>query len=300
MGFSFNIKSVPEDRDRRILLLAFILSVLFHIFLFWLLNQKNWLKENPVSLKDSPPEEVTIIFPENKPKTKPKEWKIVDNTNENEEIPEKTDLLSNMNSRARNPELTKELGEIPNSKGNVPFADLSPLPKFKSFPNFQSKPFNRKALIGEGSEESSLEKEYTKSKLQEAQSSTSKGANQILDQKKFSVEDLGALSLSTYRWEWAPYVNALKQRLYQVWFTPPAYYRLGLISGYTIVQFTIDRTGQLTNLNVLKQVGHKSLELSSTEAIKAIFPFLPLPEDFPEESLTITAKLIYPDLRRGR
>ncbi|MEJ2054361.1 MAG: energy transducer TonB, partial [Calditrichaceae bacterium] len=106
--------------------------------------------------------------------------------------------------------------------------------------------------------------------------------------------------LSTYEWEWAPYINAMKNKLERVWYAPTAYYRLGLIHGYTVIRYTVDRSGNMTDMEVLYQEGHNSLEISSVSAIKALFPFLPLPENFPEETLTITVKLIYPDLRARR
>ncbi len=306
MGLVINLKakirsgSFWEDRNKRILIIAFILSILFHVLLFLFLNLNNWLEPKSVSLEKSLPEQLTIIFPENKPKPKTKEWKIVQNANENEQIPNKTDLLSDKNSRAKNPSLAKETGALPKSSGNAAIPDFSPMPRFKSFSNFQTKRFNKSALLGEQANKSLTENQ--KKRMQKAQfrSTPSQGANQMMEQKNFSVEDLGALSLSTYKWEWAPYVNALKNKLYQVWFAPPAYYQLGLIHGYTVIRFTIDRQGNMTNMEVLKQVGHKSLQISSSEAIKALFPFLPLPEDFPDKNLTITAKLIYPDLRQGR
>ncbi len=301
MGFAF-IKNKEEDggNERQILIIAFILSVLFHLFLLWLLNQENLFSTKRLELKKSPPQELVITFPENKPQPKQKEWKIVQNMNENEERPEDTDLLADRNSRAKNPVKSKLTGNTPLSQGNTDIQDFSPTPRFKEFANYQTKTFSKKALIGETSANELMQQNRENTAKAFPQNQASQGANQIYNQKKFSVEDLGALSLSTYKWEWAPYVNALKNKLYQVWFTPPAYHRLGIIHGYTVVRFTISRKGKLTNLEVLKQVGHHSLELSSTEAIKALFPFLPLPEDFPEKELTITAKLIYPDLRRGR
>ena len=122
----------------------------------------------------------------------------------------------------------------------------------------------------------------------------------MLQQRKFSVEDIGAISLSTYRWEWAPYINAMKNKLHRVWYAPTAYYKLGLIHGQTIIRYTIDRSGNITDMEVLNHNGHSSLENSSVSAINALFPFLPLPENFPEETLTITVKLIYPNLRARR
>lgn len=306
MDFIINLKdkiktgSFWEDKNKRILALAFLLSLLFHALLFLFLNLNNWLEPHPVSLQEDKPEKVTIVFPENKPKPKAKEWKIVQNTNENEELPDKTDLLSDKNSRAKNPSIAKEKGALPKSSGNAALPDFSPAPSFKTFPKFQTKRFDKSALLGERMAQNVHEEQQKQLQKAQMQSRPIQGANQMMNQKNFSVEDLGAISLSTYKWEWAPYVNALKNKLYQVWFAPPAYYQLGLIHGYTVVRFTIDKQGNMTNMEVLKQVGHKSLQLSSTEAIRALFPFLPLPKDFPEKNLTITAKLIYPDLRQGR
>ena len=305
MNLAVNLKakiessSLWKDRSKRIFILAFILSILFHAVLFLFLNLNSLLNPKIVTPEKDKPEELVITFPENKPKPRPKEWKIVQNINENEQIPDKTDLLSDKNSRASNPEMTTQKGALPKSTGNAALPDFSPAPSFKSFQKFQNKTFTKSALGEETSMALNDSRAQQTQKFQ-PQSQARQGANQIMNQKDFSVEDLGAISLSTYKWEWAPYVNALKNKLYQVWFAPPAYYQLGLIHGYTIVRFTIDKQGQMTDIQVLKHVGHKSLQLSSTEAIKALFPFLPLPKDFPDKTLTITAKLIYPDLRQGR
>jgi len=121
--------------------------------------------------------------------------------------------------------------------------------------------------------------------------------NNIYDQKQFSADQMGDISLSTYAWEWAPYINALKRKLYTVWFTPPAYNRLGLIYGQTVIEFSISRDGELLYYKVRDHQGHESLEKSSVNAIIAVFPFKKLPDNFPEDNLTITARLIYPKLK---
>lgn len=302
MNLAINLKTKIEssflwkDRSKRIFILAFILSILFHVLLFLFLNLNSLLSPNVVSSDKAKPEELVITFPENKPRPRQKEWKIVQNMNENKQIPDKTDLLSDKNSRAKNPQMSANKGALPKSMGNAALPDFSPAPSLKSFQRFQSKTFTKSAL----GEQASLALNNSQTQKAQPQSQPRQGANQMMNQKDFSVEDLGAISLSTYKWQWAPYVNALKNKLYQVWFAPPAYYQLGLIYGYTIVRFTIDKQGQMIDIQVLKQVGHKSLQLSSTEAIRALFPFLPLPKDFPDKTLTITAKLIYPDLRQGR
>jgi hypothetical protein len=88
----------------------------------------------------------------------------------------------------------------------------------------------------------------------------------------FDADLVGDFALSTYEWEWAPYWLAFKRKLNRVWYAPPAYYELGLIHGHTILRFKISRSGQISELKVLRQVGHSSLEQSSVSAIDAVFP----------------------------
>ena len=285
------------DTRQKILLFAIIISLLLHVGFFLLIGYKDLLAFD-TNTKESVPEEVTIVFPENKPGPDNVPREIVQNMNENEEIPDQSNLLSDRNSRARNAERNGEIGNTPMSTGNVPLSNLSNAPSKRSFKSFSNRRFSSKALTGETTDDPrTLEDE---SQGEQQQSFESDGSNQMMEQKKFSVEDIGSISLSTYQWEWAPYINAMKNKLERVWYAPTAYYKLGLIYGYTVIQYTVDRSGNMTNMEVLYQEGHNSLETSSVSAIKALFPFLPLPENFPEETLTITVKLIYPNLRARR
>lgn len=286
------------DQHHKILIIALIISILLHLVLFWFIGFKNLLAFERDTERESIPEEVTFIFPENKPPEPIQAREIVQNINENDERPDQSDLLSERNSRARNPDRTDISGDRPLSAGNSPFSNLSGPPSERSFKDFGSKRFSSKALTGESAERPRPETEERGEAGQ--QSSEAEGSNQILDQKKFSVEEVGSISLSTYQWEWAPYINAMKNKLYRVWYAPSAYYELGLIHGHTVIMYTINRSGNLVALEVLNHEGHPALEKSSTDAIQALFPFLPLPDQFPDETLVITAKLYYPDLRARR
>jgi len=246
-----------------------------------------------VKLEKSVPEEIEFIFPENKPK------EVVQNMNETEERPDKSDYLSDKNSRARNPIVTDKRGDNPFSKGNTPFSNLSSGKELRTFKPQPRKRFSKEAITGQKSDASSQDGEQDKRDNSNKPASMA-GSNQVMNQQDFSVEEVGALTLSTYQWPWAPYINAMKNKLNRVWYPPPAYYMLGIIHGYTIIRFVVTRDGHLKDIKVLRHEGHESLKLSSEEAIKALFPFLPLPDEFPDETLTITAKLYYPDLRRRR
>ena len=89
--------SYKIDREKRKYVIAFVLSAMIHILFLVFLNADLYRIDLTEDKQDIP-EEVTIVFPENKPK------QVVENINENEQIPENSDLLSDRNSRAANPE----------------------------------------------------------------------------------------------------------------------------------------------------------------------------------------------------
>lgn len=290
------------NRRKRNILIAILLSLLFHAGLIFMINFYDWLTVNTQLFAKDIPEEVTIVFPENKPKPKEKEMLIVDNQNENNEKPENSNLLSEKNSRARNPETGAQIKEnSPHSEGNVNIPELSnPLQQKRPSKPFNHKPFSS-ALVGKQvnpQDNPYSQSEDNKNSEQNTVQQSSTGDNQRFNQKKFSVEEVGSLSLSTYAWDWAPYISKLKAKHQSVWFAPPAYNRLGLIHGQTTIVFEISRSGNLLSAKVVNHIGHESLEVASLASIKAIFPFYPLPDDFPDDKLTITATLVYPDLRK--
>jgi len=290
------------DKSRKILFVSILLSLLLHTALLWLIHNRHWLAIKTDALNPLQPEEVLIEFPENKPKPVPQQQprQIIQNRNFTEETPDQSPFLSDRNSRAHNPNPTAPRGNMPQSTGNSPLANLSaPASRKSRAQPFQQKKFSAKALTGESAEAVQSASALSRSSFS-PRSEASQGSGEVMEQKDFSVEELGDLTLSTYQWQWAPYVNAMRNKLQHVWVTPPAYYQLALISGYTVIRYAIDRQGKLINYKVLKHVGHQSLEVSSVQAIESLFPFMPLPKDFPEEQLVITAKLIYPDIRRSR
>lgn len=287
-----SLKLNSMDHEKRIYLIALFLSLLLHLVLFFVFKVELF-NIDLTSEIDNLSEEVAVLFPENKPK------QIVENINENDDMPSESDLLSDRNSRARNPFIYDEIDKQPYSDGNIPIQNLTnPSLSDALSQNLPNRKFSKDALMNRNhdvSSQSSYNVEGQEALRQqfEGQETT----NNIYDQKRFSADQLGDLSLSTYAWEWAPYINALKRKLQRVWFTPPAYYQLGLIYGSTVIRFSISKEGNLIEYDVLQHKGHESLEQSSINAIKSTFPFKPLPSNFPDERLVITARLIYPNLR---
>ena len=288
------------DTEKRKFLFAILISFLFHLFLFYLLKSENAYVIDLGQKIKKIPEEVVLIFPENKPK------QIVENTGENEEMPVESDLFSERNSRAKNESLLEQRQNQPYNIGNTPFANLSqPRSLAQNFyaeklSSGATKKFSRKALLGGKSfqtpDNSQIDRVIPSSR--DAYIRENNGTNNFYNQKEFSADGLGSLTLSTYAWKWASYINYFKKKLYEVWSAPLAYFSLGLIHGSTVIRLTIDRNGQMVHSQVLEHNGHSSLQGSSENAVNSVFPLKPLPVDFPDETLTLTLTLVYPNLRK--
>jgi len=106
------------EREKRIYVISFLLSLLLHVIFVIIFIKDIVIVDLSPEDKDLP-EEVTVLFPENKPKS------IVENINENSEIPEESDYLSDFNSKARTEQLLRDIGNQPMSEGNIPYANLT-------------------------------------------------------------------------------------------------------------------------------------------------------------------------------
>lgn len=114
----------------------------------------------------------------------------------------------------------------------------------------------------------------------------------VYEQREFSAEELGGISFNTYAWNFAPYLLELKQRIARNIYPPPAFTRLGF-GGENVLQFRITLDGHLEGPQVLEYSGEKALIETSKKAIQVSAPFRPLPEDFPEKYLQVTARFQY-------
>ena len=112
------VKYQNIDKEKRVYFWTIIFSLIVHL-LFLIIFSPDLLVIDLTPEESDLPEEVTIVFPENKPKT------IVENMNETNEIPKESDLLSDFNSIARSRQLLEQLRNQPMSKGNVPFPNLT-------------------------------------------------------------------------------------------------------------------------------------------------------------------------------
>lgn len=102
----------------------------------------------------------------------------------------------------------------------------------------------------------------------------------------------GDISMNTTAWNWAPWLQRFRREFMQVWYAPPAFY-MGIIEGENVVELRILPDGKLAELTVLEEEGHPSLVQSSVQAFRALAPYHPLPDDFPEDQLVLRVKLMY-------
>ncbi len=296
-------------KERKIFIIALVLSVLLHVVGLIILN-KQYLFGSTAIEKAATPEPLELVFEQ--PKTQPEKqipqkfYELVENPNATGKNPQASDMLSSQSSLSQAPVIQ------PGQLRAVPGSDVEKNRQSQSQPQdrtqeseqkqdasesgllaYRSSPaFNRSALTGQEQQKSQQAKPEDQMEEEQQVGETSQRPD------GFNADLVGDFALSTYSWNWAPYMLAFKRKIYRVWFPPPAYSELGLIHGYTIVRFTITRAGDMRHFEVLRQVGHQSLEQSSVNAIHAMFPFLALPKEFPDDSLNITIKMIYPDLRQ--
>ena len=282
---TYKFEYLEEQKRNFWLPIAILLSLLVHVIILLIFQYSDaFIIDLSPDKEKEIPKEVTVVFPENKPK------QVVENMNENELLPDFSDFLSDMNSQARNPNLLEQKGNIPFSQGNVPLANLSHPQSNPAYTKSSTRSkFTKDALTGEYTD-NVLQSDQEQS--QNAQSAASEGTNNMLQQNQFSTDDVGDISLSTYAWDWAPYLNAFKKKYISNVYPPSAFY-MGLIEGVTRVKFTIDRKGNLLGHEVLGHQGHHTLEQTTVNAVISCFPFKPLPSHFPDETLIVTLRMSY-------
>ncbi|HLG41495.1 MAG TPA: energy transducer TonB, partial [Chitinophagaceae bacterium] len=117
------------------------------------------------------------------------------------------------------------------------------------------------------------------------------------DNQDSRVEDWGAFTLNTYDWEFAPYMLQVRRTVNGNVYPPPAFLRMGIIDGKTLISFKIYPNGEVRELKVVKYVGHRTLMETSYKAIEVSAPFPPLPSDFPLPYLEIHYSFHYQTVR---
>lgn len=210
--------------------------------------------------------------------------------------PEDARFASDKNTQAsdNNPEATEESAR-PTTEG---FADTKELPVFSTdrsnlneaarMRDFTApKKFNLSELLRRADPEKSIERNQKEEEKKKRLTAV------MPKNPDVSAKELGGMSLSTYAWDFAPYMLKLKRKINRNIHPPKAFLDLGIIDGRYVIQFVITQKGELKSLRVMDSQGSKSLELTSINAIQYSKPFDPLPEHFPDDLLVITGTFTY-------
>ena len=102
----------------------------------------------------------------------------------------------------------------------------------------------------------------------------------------------GGISLNTMAWDYAPWLQRFVRDFLRDWRAPYAYH-MGLIDGWHVLELEIDPSGRLIRLDVGKKEGSDVLVQNSELTLRALAPYQPLPDPFPEKSLILRFKLTY-------
>ena len=113
------------------------------------------------------------------------------------------------------------------------------------------------------------------------------------DQRAHGAKRFGGVSLSTYAWEYADYIQEMKRKLRANTHPPGAFTLLGIISGEAVLRFRVLPDGTAIDITEVTHRGDRSLMETSLDAVRFSSPFRSLPPDFPDEYLELTWTFIY-------
>lgn len=280
-------------RNRRVWGIALAGAFLMHLVAAWAAGALRVL--DPSSLAPEEPELIRVVFAE-----RPRQFTELPEDRA-DEPPEEADLLSNVDSRARDNTPGGDPADLPRLEGTAdvpqvrmdtgepePPGDPAPVrPEPESVP--------KTSLLG------TLARE-TVTRPAPRSTPTSPGTSDIF-QEEMSREDANALlsgeiSLSTTEWDFAPWLKSFRRAVTRRWRAPAAYY-MGLIDGWTEIELEVLRDGTVQRVDIVGQdVGHRSLTTAAVFALEGAAPYRALPSHFPDETLIVQVRFMYPRIRR--
>ncbi|NQT24041.1 hypothetical protein HQ585_01670 [candidate division KSB1 bacterium] len=232
----------------------------------------------------------------------PLAFEIIESKSNTDKEPDQVDFLSDQNAMASDLHSENfQQSNLPFSNGQTPNKNLetalpSQMQKNPSPSQDQdngAEDSEEKVTLSASERKSTVRSGFSREQLLASNATASNAASRPLyQQQSSSADDLGGLSFNTYAWEYGPYLLDLKRRIEKNIFPPPIYTRMG-IGGSNLIRFRIMPDGQLVGPDLINALGEKSLIATSENAVLYSAPFKPLPEDFPEAYLEVTARFEY-------
>lgn len=271
--------------------LAIVGSILLHFILLLLFGFSRQLMILQAAVAKPEPTSDPIVFD------------LTETPDEPSDKPKDAQHISDKDFSARNPSAPENLpigeafsqGDLARGEAPTPRGDNQPRSTARSSSSAQQKSQTQSNDGGGSLPSQEFRRELlVNNKQAEASAQPSQAFQRpVFDNRQTRAPELGSFAINTYAWDYAPYLLWLKRRIEQNIYPPPAFTKMGMISGQTQLRFRIYPDGRLEALEVLQTVGHKSLMQTSVKAVELSVPLKPLPSDFPEPFLEITALFEY-------
>lgn len=275
---------------------AFMISVLVHAVLVVVFSiSRNWdfLNNNQSTLPE---------------RMKQMNFEIIEtpNNSEDQKPLHKTLFLSDKNSRVSDlSSKDRENGNLPFSTGNIKEKSLASAymhaQRSSESINDNSRNYRGKRNVQENESGNTFNNqityynEFSKALLKNPSytpSSSGSYSQPQYNQTEIDAQNQGGITFNTYNWDFAPYLLYLKKRIQGNIYPPASFTRLGF-SGENIISFRIYPNGRMADPGVRGFTGSEALVHTSVKAVEMSAPFKPLPDNFPEEYLLVTAKFTY-------
>ena len=103
--------------------------------------------------------------------------------------------------------------------------------------------------------------------------------------------EMGPLFFDPEGADFTSWINHFKNEVYRNWIVPQAA-QFGYSRGHVDIQFTVERNGTLSQLEILKSSGTPALDRAAANALRGA-RLLPLPNDFGPARVTIQVTFDY-------
>jgi len=290
--------ALEKDPDRRAWLIALALSVLLHVGAIVGLSRFAHGQTTPVPIDVMSVQLVTEPASESQPK------QFTELPRDRADATPKTpEFLSNVTSRARD-QVPGGAADVPKAQdGDAAMVSLEPRGAQPASPKT---PQPQPSTATEQNPSSTGASAVVQPSPREADDSSpdahpGAAGNSDIHQPEIAeggnVELSGDISLNTTAWNYAPWLDRYRRQLLREWMAPPAY-EFGLLKegGWAVIDVEITRVGKMLRCDLQDQMGHPSLILAAETAVRSVDPIEPLPADFPEPTLILRIRMIYPKI----
>ena len=311
------------DSDRRAWVVPWILAVALHAAAICSLWRFGALAASPIHPPG--PEVIHVVLtPEATPSPEPRAFTELP-SDRADSPPAKADFLSNVTSRARdrvpggNTDLPHAQGEADAAMVRLERKESPSQPASATSASRASEPARPRTEAAEpvgmrkldspaeAQAESSLADRRPPARVRPAADATIRVNPGSLGSADFPQPQMdsdgnagltGDVSLNTIAWDYAPWMERFSRKLMDRWVAPLAYsYGVLKEGGWCVIDVEISKSGEILNLATEESHEHPALTQAAESAVRATAPMEHLPADFPEPTLKLRLRMIYPRIR---